>query len=655
MILQQPSIKSSSTLLLLIFMGASSAFTQTLGTFTVHTGAHARINSPVFCSLDGITMESETFDLELVEWQDGREVKVNCQFEAARNGLWWILDGDTPRETIRTFELRKVAKEERSSAFSVTDDGSKVALALEGKDILAYQYAKAKVPEGVDPVYSRGGFIHPLWSPNGEVLTRIQPPDHYHHYGIWNPWTHTEFRGQEIDFWNLVKRQATVEVPFRPVVTTGDVYSEIKAVHHHVVKADSTRSEDEAVLSENFSMRAWNADPDNAVWVVDIRSDLNCIAPDPLTIKAYRYQGFGFRANARWDDQNVRLLTSEGLDKANGNATRARWCIVEGPGANNTAGVSFMTHPSNFNFPETIRIWPVGSNDGKENVFFNFNPAQERDWILRPNQTHTLSYRLLVYDGSLDSTMAQSYWTDLADPPHVSFQKYTDLAGKKILVYTKNGEGYVHDNIPTSIRAIQKLGEEFGFMVDASEDPSIFTAEQLKQFDALVFSNTNNDIFGTKEQEEAFQDYVRSGGGFVGLHSASGSERDWPWFWQMLGGKFYRHAPHQEFEVQVLQRDHPSTAHLPASYSTADECYYLNQLNPDIEVLLVANLNTVEDEKMSEYPGETFGSTFPLSWCHRFDGGRQWYTALGHDIEHYEDHAFMKHILGGIQWVLQKD
>ncbi len=230
------------------------------------------------------------------------------------------------------------------------------------------------------------------------------------------------------------------------------------------------------------------------------------------------------------------------------------------------------------------------------------------------------------------------------------------LKGKKVFLYTKNGEGFVHDNIPASIAAIKKLGKENGFEVVASEDPAMFTDENLKQYDALIFSNTNNKAFDTEAQRKALQNYIQSGGGFVGIHSASGSERDWPWFAQMLGGRFLRHPKRQDFDVLVLDKDHPSTAFLPDVWKIEmDECYYQKHLNPANHVLLAADLTTVEDEKRGEYPDIIFGDQFPLAWYHEFEGGRQWYTALGHRIEHYSDPTFMRHILGGIRWAVGEE
>ncbi len=225
----------------------------------------------------------------------------------------------------------------------------------------------------------------------------------------------------------------------------------------------------------------------------------------------------------------------------------------------------------------------------------------------------------------------------------------------KILVYTKNEIGpgkYLHDNIDASVKAIQVLGTENGFTVDVSNNAADINEAYLKQYACIVLSNTNNITFDTKDQKLAFVRYLHAGGGVVGIHSACGSEREWPWFWAMLGGKFERHPPMQEFDIKVIRHDHPSTEFLGDIWEWEDEFYYLKHLNPDLTFLLAGDLRTLNDEKMSEYPGEVFGNYFPLAWYHEFEGGRVFYTALGHMIEFYKDENFTRHILGGIQWAV---
>lgn len=223
-------------------------------------------------------------------------------------------------------------------------------------------------------------------------------------------------------------------------------------------------------------------------------------------------------------------------------------------------------------------------------------------------------------------------------------------AQDKILVYTKNGKGYVHENIATSVEAIRSLGAENGFSADASDDPKVFAPDNLKQYKAIVFSNSNNEGFDTDEQREAFRKYVQSGGGVAGIHIASGTERQWPYFAAVMGGRFVRHPKLQKFTVTVKDRSHPATAGLPATFEWEDECYLFDRVNTNIKVLLTANPSQIDDPKRSgPAPAE-----YPLSWYNTHDGGRQYYTALGHKKEHYSDPLLRKQILGGILWAMGK-
>jgi type 1 glutamine amidotransferase len=229
----------------------------------------------------------------------------------------------------------------------------------------------------------------------------------------------------------------------------------------------------------------------------------------------------------------------------------------------------------------------------------------------------------------------------------------TSPAPKRVLIYTHNGKGYVHENIAASVEALKKLCAKNDFEVEASDDPSVFTSEKLKRVNCIIFSNTNNEAFDTEAQKTAFVDYIHNGGGFMGIHSASGSERQWPWFSSMLGGKFVRHPALQKFTIKIIDNTHPSTSFLGDTWQWEDECYYVDQLNPDIHVLLAADLSTIVDEKKKEYPGTVFGNYFPLAWYHQFEGGRQFYTSLGHKAEYYQDEKFLKHLEEGMKWTMR--
>ena len=224
-----------------------------------------------------------------------------------------------------------------------------------------------------------------------------------------------------------------------------------------------------------------------------------------------------------------------------------------------------------------------------------------------------------------------------------------NLKNVKVLVYTKNGKGYVHDNIAAASAAIQSLGKQHGFGVTVSDNPEDFTESNLKQYNCLIFNNTNNDVFTSDAQKVALMRYVEAGGGFVGLHSATGTERSWPWFKRLIGATFLRHAKHQPFKEIIIDKTHPSTAFLPTVWQADDECYFFKEMNPDLHVLVVHDLSSVTDADKPVFYG---GTSSPSVWCHQWDGGRQWYTSLGHDSNTYKKPEFQQHILGGIQWVI---
>ena len=223
----------------------------------------------------------------------------------------------------------------------------------------------------------------------------------------------------------------------------------------------------------------------------------------------------------------------------------------------------------------------------------------------------------------------------------------------KVLVYTKNGTGFVHDNIPNAVKCIQKLGQEKGFKVDVSDDPGLFTESNLQQYTMLIFPSTNNDVFANDAQRTAFRRYIEAGGGFVGIHSVTGTERNWKWFKMMLGGSFAWHARNQKFSVKVIDPSHPTVQGLPKVWERNDECYFAKEMYPGINVVMahdITTLNPNEWERVKQFSGP-FAELYPAVWHHRFDGGNIWITALGHNKENYEDPVFVKHIFQGMEFI----
>lgn len=214
----------------------------------------------------------------------------------------------------------------------------------------------------------------------------------------------------------------------------------------------------------------------------------------------------------------------------------------------------------------------------------------------------------------------------------------------KILVFSMTN-GFRHASIPQGIAAIQKLGAANGFSVDATEDSTLFTADNLKQYRAVVFLCTTGDILNDAQQS-AFEKYIQSGGGYVGIHAAADTEYDWPWYNKLMGAYFESHPNQQKATVKVVNKKHISTRFLPDSWERFDEWYNYKSIQPGLQVLALL------DEK--SYEGGKNGDNHPIAWYHDFEGGRAFYTGGGHTDESYQEPLFLQHLLGGIQYAMGK-
>ena len=217
---------------------------------------------------------------------------------------------------------------------------------------------------------------------------------------------------------------------------------------------------------------------------------------------------------------------------------------------------------------------------------------------------------------------------------------------QRALVYTRTTR-YRHDSIPAGIAALKELGRDGGFEVDASEDPQSFTPGNLDAYRVVVFLSTSGDVL-TEDGRAAFADWVQAGGGFVGVHLAAGTERDWDFFGELVGARFTRHPAYQPAVVTVEDQRHPATAHLPAQWPFSDEWYEFDA-NPRGTVRMLASI----DERC--YEDGTMGPDHPLVWCHENCGGRAFYTALGHDESAYADPGFRAHLEGALTWAARLD
>lgn len=225
--------------------------------------------------------------------------------------------------------------------------------------------------------------------------------------------------------------------------------------------------------------------------------------------------------------------------------------------------------------------------------------------------------------------------------------------GPHVLIFSHT-TGWRHDSIEAGIAGLTTLAEEQGFQVTATEDPDIFNEEDLASVDVIILLNSTS---GKDDKEwftgegaargEAFQAFLRSGKGVVGIHGASDSHYGWPWYGRMIGGYFISHPEGTPTgTLEVVDHNHASTMELDKSFSRTDEWYYLQDYNPGLNLLITLDPQSI---------GEADYNPNPISWYHEFDGGRVFYTSMGHTIESYSDPVFLNHVAGGLDWALGQE
>lgn len=389
--------------------------------FFVESGNFVRINTPVSIGLEGLSV-SDTVSYELIEKVNGKDIKKLFQIDQGYiPQLWWVLDGITEPATSREFFLYETSECHSLNKITTVVTPTTIIIKKDTSEILHYQTAVHYPPVDVDTIYKRSGFIHPLMTPAGRILTRVNPPDHFHHVGIWNPWTKVRIGDHVTDFWNLHERQGTVRFAGINSTFNGSVFGGFSVRQEHI-DFQGNKGE-EVAINEVWDVRAWDVEPLKGLnaFLVDLTTFLSVDGDSAIVFEAYRYGGgIGIRANEEWTKDNSTVLTSEGKTRIDADGTRARWTDLNGVFNNLTqSGIVFFSHPSNREYPEPMRVWPIDANEGRGDVYFEFCPIRYKDWTLEPGKVYRLKYRMLLYDGKIDNSTADRIWNDFAFPPVV--------------------------------------------------------------------------------------------------------------------------------------------------------------------------------------------------------------------------------------------
>ncbi len=320
-----------------------------------------------------------------------------------------LMNGEPVSENL--WGIRAV-REKQTVEFTHTEiDGQPVAVTL--KPLFTYQAEPGEFPRAnIKELFRRGAYLHPIRTLSGKVITDDFPPNHIHHHGIWWAWTNTEFEGGKPDFWNMGDGKGRVDFVTLEADWSGPVHAGFSSRHRFV---DLTGPKHVEVLNETWTVTAYTyADSQRRWWMFDLVSAQRCATTNTLKLPENLYGGIGLRGNWAWNGAaNVNFLTSDGeTDRVKGNKLRGRWCDMWGLLDGEPAGIAVLCHPSNFRFPQPMRLHPA-------EPFFNFAPQQAGDMAIKPGETYVSRYRFVVHDGEMAKAELDRLWNDYAQPPVV--------------------------------------------------------------------------------------------------------------------------------------------------------------------------------------------------------------------------------------------
>ncbi|TWU32278.1 DUF6807 domain-containing protein [Novipirellula artificiosorum] len=309
-----------------------------------------------------------------------------------------------------------------------TDDA--ILVSVDGKSALRYNKSIQKPPKNMESVYQRSGYIHPVYSPNGQIVSGDFAPDHAHQHALFGAFVQTTFEGQRLDFWNQLKKEGRVSHVAVTRVESGNQSGtfSVKLLHESI--RDSAHPV--AVLEEVWTVTAY-ATGEPAV-VFDIESEITCVAESELTINKYHYGGMAFRGSNQWVTEasekamgqyikkaaeqpdlplpemevaRHQFLTSDGNRRFKGNASHPKWVSIYGPVDGRLCGMAMLSHPSNFRFPQAVRLHP-------SKPYFCFAPMVDGAFVLKPGDKLRERYRYVVFDGEPEADMLHGQFDDFA-------------------------------------------------------------------------------------------------------------------------------------------------------------------------------------------------------------------------------------------------
>lgn len=378
--------------------------------FTLVAGEVDREQSLISVSIPASLLGEEK-ELEVVNQESG--VSTPAQRIDAQKAVF-MLDQPLKKGTERTYVFRSATeKPQAQDGFQSLEKGGDLLLTAGEKVMLTYNQSTDCPPEGLPSYYCRSGYIHPLYSPGGAILTDDFPSGHTHQHGLFFAWVKTNFRGDFTDFWNQQHETGTAAHQELREAVSGAVFAGFTA------RLQQISLKHGPVLAEEWKVSAFNSQTYN---ILDLLSIQGNITEDTLYIEKYHYGGLGVRGNRMWNKEDslfkkeAQVLTSEGKARVEANHSRPKWTAMYGETEKGLAGVAVLDHPSNFRSPQPVRVHP-------QMPYFCLAPMVEEAMPIAPGLIYQSRYRILTFDGEPDAEQLDKLWEDYANPVDVYFGK----------------------------------------------------------------------------------------------------------------------------------------------------------------------------------------------------------------------------------------
>jgi hypothetical protein len=282
-------------------------------------------------------------------------------------------------------------------------EGKQIVFRTGDREVLRYQAEPGEFPRtDIKEAFRRGGYLHPIYTPSGKLVTDDFPSNHVHHHGIWMPWTMTEFEGRKPDFWNMGDGNGRVEFIAAEKLWEKEGRAGFTAQHRFV---DLTVQPPKTALNETWEISVSSTTDGTPRHIIDFTSTQTCATDAPLKLPKYHYGGLGFRGNWAWNGPSaLSVLTSEGeTDRKKVNESRAKWGWVGGSVDGQVAGIAILGHPDNYRFPQPVRLHPG-------EPFFCFAPQQLGDMEIKPGTPYVSRFRMIVADGPPSREDVEGWW-----------------------------------------------------------------------------------------------------------------------------------------------------------------------------------------------------------------------------------------------------